>query len=731
MGLTMECAQCHDHKYDPISQREYYRFYAYFNNHTDPGMQTRRGNQAPVVHVVPPADGERLEVVRADLKKAEDMRAQARREGREALGEWLKQAGEKEMPEPKEMKHFFALDGGKRDIAVDLVSAKVGVFEGPGTCAVVEPGERRGMEFDGRTAVTFNDFPDYDFKNKAFTLSAWLKVPKGTSGAVISDMDVDKNHRGWDLWLQGSRVGTHIVSSWPKNAVKVVSKEALPPGTWHHVAVTYDGKGEAGGVTIYIDGKVADNVVEQAKLTGSTKSGAPFRIGARSTDAHFKGAVDDIRIYGRVLTEEEVAQAAENPVEVALSTPAEKRSPQQTKLLEEYFYTTEQEHYRAALAVTSRARHEEKLLTKGKATTMIMADNPPEKIRMTYMLNRGAYDQPVKDEVITAGVPSVLPPVDAEAPPNRLTVARWLFTEEHPLTARVAVNMIWQEFFGVGLVETPGDFGAQGAYPSHPELLDWLAVDFRENGWDVKRLIRQIVTSRTYRQASTVRPEHLARDPGNRLLARAPRFRLHAEFVRDNALAISGLLNREIGGPGVKPYQPPGLWAQVGLGGNPKFVQDKGEKLYRRSIYTYFKRSAPAPGLQIFDAPTREVCTMKRPRTNTPLQALVTLNDTQFVEAARMLAERMLKDGGDAGDARHAFAFELATARPPNDAELSTMRQIHRKALAKYEAAPDLAAKLLAVGEAKRDEALPAVEHAAATIVASLILNLDETLTRE
>jgi hypothetical protein len=731
MGLTMECAQCHDHKYDPISQREYYRFFAYFNNHADPGMQTRRGNQAPVVHVTTEEDHERLGVVREQIRQSEARRQKLRKEAAPALKEWLKPSGGEAYPQPGGLKHFLALDGGKRDIVVDHVSAKVGGFEGPQAGSDMEDAEERGISFDGKSAVTFPDFPDYDLKQKPFTISAWLKVPKEVTGAACSDMDVGNKHRGWDLWLQKNRVGTHIISSWPGNALKVVSKEALTPDTWHHVVVTYDGKAKAEGVGIYIDGRKAENVVEVDKLKGSTKSDAPFRIGARSSTSYFRGTIDDIRIYNRALREREIGRAAQDPIEAARATAGKDRSPEQKKLLTEYFHTTVDEDCREVLASLSSLRLEEQLLIKGKTTSMVMADNPPEQMRITHILDRGAYDSPRKDEEVAPGVPAVLPPVDSSAPANRLTLARWLFSDEHPLTARVAVNMIWQVFFGAGLVETPGDFGAQGAYPSHPELLDWLAVDFRENGWDVKRLVRQIVTSRTYQQPSRMNPQHKARDPQNRLLARASRFRLNAEFVRDNALAVSGLLNDEIGGPGVKPYQPPGLWAQVGLGGNPKFVEDKGEKLYRRSLYTYFKRSAPPPGLQIFDAPTRETCTMKRPRTNTPLQALVTLNDTQFVEAARMLAERMMKEGGESPAARNAYGFELATARLPDGEEMQAMREVYRDALATYRADPGRAAELLAVGESPRDESLAVIQHAATTIVASLVLNLDETLTRE
>jgi hypothetical protein len=306
-----------------------------------------------------------------------------------------------------------------------------------------------------------------------------------------------------------------------------------------------------------------------------------------------------------------------------------------------------------------------------------------------------------------------------------------LFSGEHPLTARVAVNRYWQMLFGAGLVATPEDFGAQGQFPSHPELLDWLAVDFRDSGWNVKRMIKRIVMSKTYRQTSRGTPESYRGDPENRLLGRGPRFRLQGEFIRDAALAVSGLLVDSQGGPGVKPYQPPGLWAEVGLGGNPKFVQDHGNKLYRRSLYTYWKRSAPPPSMQIFDAPTREKCTTGRARTNTPLQALVTLNDIQFVEASRHFARRMMTEGGKSAEDRIQYGFRLATARHADDSEISVLVDMLVSSLEHYKNDAEATRSLLAIGESPRDESLIASEHAAWTIVASAMMNLDETLTRE
>jgi hypothetical protein len=321
--------------------------------------------------------------------------------------------------------------------------------------------------------------------------------------------------------------------------------------------------------------------------------------------------------------------------------------------------------------------------------------------------------------------------MDSDSPRNRLGLAKWLFQDSNPLTARVTVNRYWQMLFGTGLVSTPEDFGAQGEFPSHPELLDWLATDFRENGWDTKYLIKEIMMSSTYQQSSACTPELYAADPENRTLMRGSRFRLSGESIRDSALMVSGLLIDQYGGPGVKPYQPPGLWAEVGLGGNPKFVQDHGENLYRRSLYTYWKRSAPPPAMQIFDAPTREKCTVRRARTNTPLQALVTLNDVQFVEAARKFGERMILTSAASDIERLQQGFRRVTARLPSEQELDILESLLTDAREKYSADEETAKQLISVGESKPNEPISPPEQAAWTVVASTLLNLDETLTRE
>jgi hypothetical protein len=356
------------------------------------------------------------------------------------------------------------------------------------------------------------------------------------------------------------------------------------------------------------------------------------------------------------------------------------------------------------------------------------------KPRDTFVLLRGEYDK--KGEKVTAGVPASLSPLPKDAPPNRLGLAKWVVAPDNPLTARVIVNRYWQMLFGTGLVKTSEDFGAQGEWPSHPELLDWLAVEFRDSGWDVKKLLRLMVTSATYCQSSAVVPELLAKDPENRLHARQSRLRLPAEFLRDQALAVSGLLNGEIGGKSVNPYQPSGLWEELAFRLDNKefsaqiYVPSRGKDLYKRTMYTFWKRTSPPPSLVTLDAPDREVCTVRRPRTNTPLQALVLMNDPTYVEAARKLAERVLTEGGAGVDEQITFAFRICTARPPTERELGVLKRVHDVQLAKYRADRPAAEKLLRVGESPRNGRLDAAELAAWAVVANAMMNLDETVTR-
>jgi Protein of unknown function (DUF1553)/Protein of unknown function (DUF1549)/Planctomycete cytochrome C len=416
----------------------------------------------------------------------------------------------------------------------------------------------------------------------------------------------------------------------------------------------------------------------------------------------------------------------------ALANAPEKRTEGQKSELRQYFRSRV---WPTGKAMAERIAALQKSLAEAEKTVptaMVMQELPQP--RETFLLVRGQYDK--KGEKVTAATPASLPPLPPELPHNRLGLARWLVDPANPLTARVAVNRLWQTFFGTGLVKTAEDFGSQGEWPSHPELLDWLAVEFRESGWDVKHMVRLIVTSRTYRQSAAVTPAVLAKDPENRLLARMTRLRLPAEVIRDQALAASGLLNGVIGGRSVSPYQPPGIWEELMARADGKnftaqeYVQDHGPALYRRTMYTFWKRTAPPPSLITLDAPDRETCTVRRSRTNTPLQALVLMNDPTYVEAARKLAERALAQGGPTADERIAFIFRLVTARKPNADEVSVLRRVLDRQLARYRSDPAAAGKLLGVGESPRDARYDVAETAAWTIVATTILNLDEAVTR-
>jgi hypothetical protein len=730
LGLTMECAQCHDHKYDPFSQSEYYSFFAFFNISSDRGKQTRKGNASPTLEVKGSTNLKLVKELEAKIA-AEDKKLKAYEKTIETpFRAWVKkmasQPGDKNSALPTDPVAHIKFDEGKGTAVKDAANGKRRASI-KGKANWIKGKFGKALRLDGKNYVDLGPGVG-DFKRTdKFSFGGWFYY-NGGGGAIMARMDDGQKYRGWDLYMQNGQLGMHVVSSWPSNALKVVTTKRMKKG-WHHVFATYDGTGKAKGVNLYIDGKNEAHKPEQNGLTGTIRIKKNTLIGTRHPGSRIKGQVDEIQIYKRKLSVTEVqALSGADPLGPILKLAASKRTPQQTQTLRNHYLANVDAQYRTLGKERDRLSSQIASLQKPKTSVMVMADMG--KPRDTFILMRGAYDAPTKTKVLP-GVPKALGMMPAGAPKNRLGLAKWLFSKKNPLTARVAVNRYWQTFFGIGLVSTPADFGSQGDFPSHPQLLDWLASDFRDNGWDVKRTIKQILMSATYRQSSKVNATLVAKDRKNRLLARGPKFRLQGEFIRDNALMLSGLLVEQMGGPGVKPYQPPGLWAQVGLSGNPKFRQDNGEKLYRRSIYSYWKRSAPPPSMQIFDAPTREKCTVERARTNTPLQALVTLNDIQFVEAARNFAQRLMKEGGKTTATRLKLGFEMATARPPSTTEARVLTSLYAQALRQYRANANAATQLLTFGESKRDATLNAAEHAAWTIVASTLLNLDETLTRE
>jgi hypothetical protein len=532
------------------------------------------------------------------------------------------------------------------------------------------------------------------------------------------------------MWLEGGRIATHLVHQWPENALKVVSRGVVSPGVWTHVFIAYDGSARPSGVNIFINGERQETDVHADSLKQSIRTDVPLKVGQRHTGSRIDQlGVHTLRIYERALSPVEAGMlAGATHAATVLRLPAGKRS--QAELDQVFAW------WRSVLDPDSRKLNEklaalatEEAAIKKRGTYAHVMHERAEPA-MAYLLHRGEYDK--RRDAVKPDTPDVLPPMPADLPKNRLGLAQWLVRPEHPLTARVLVNRFWQEVFGNGLVRTAGDFGVTGELPSHPELLDWLAVEFRESGWDLKHLFRMMVESSTYRQSAVLTPQKREKDLHNRLLSRGPRFRMDGEMIRDAALSCSSLLVGTLGGPSVKPYQPEGVWEAVAMPeSNTHFYRpDHGDRLYRRSLYTFWKRSAPPASLDVFNAPTRETCTIRRERTNTPLQALVTLNDPQFVEAARALAQKALKDGGQSAEERIDFIARQLLARPFRPEEQAIVQASLARLSASYVSQPEEAARLISVGESNADPSFDPPTLAAWTMLANELMNLDEFLNK-
>lgn len=725
LGLTFGCARCHDHKYDPITQREFYEFYAFFNSADEQGVYRElAGNRGPMIEVSKPED-RRISV---EIAETEQALQKANEDPAAEIEAWLAQ-----MPHPDSsaaepsspMVHLIGTESAGQPPA-DGESA------GPSRAARPRHVERflgTALEFSGQEQLELGK-PFQPQSDRAFAVATWVKPrPKDSddTGAIVSKMDDRADYRGFDVLVQGDRkISVHLINRWPKNAVKVVSKRALPDDAWSHVVVSYDGTSKANGISIIVNGEVWERDFVNDGLHDTLATEAPLRVGSRSTKNYFRGELADLAVFDRTISPAEAVQRIRQTLEGALRDKARLSAEQRDELRR--FVATLPGTKSFKLVRSLEALKQQQSVA---ATVMIMKDLPQP--RETYLLKRGRYDMPDQSVRLQPNVPAFLPPLPPEAPRNRLTLARWIVSPENPLTARVMVNRLWQRMFGVGLVKTAENFGVQAEPPSHPELLDWLAVELVRTGWDLKRLQKTIVMSATYRQSSAAAPELFERDPENRLLARGPRNRLPAESIRDNALAISGLLAPQIGGKSVFPYQPAGLWDDLAGGSKHKvdYVQSHGDELYRRSLYTYRKRTVSHPTMSTFDAPSWEICALKRPSTNTPLQALALLNDVTYAEAARKLAERMILEGGDTVNERIRHAFRLTMARSPSDDEIRRLAAGYDRYLNEFKNDPAAAEKLLKVGESPIAVAHDRIELAAYATVASVLLNLDETIVKQ
>jgi Protein of unknown function (DUF1553)/Protein of unknown function (DUF1549)/Concanavalin A-like lectin/glucanases superfamily/Planctomycete cytochrome C len=741
MGLTTNCAQCHDHKFDPLTMKDYYALAAFFRNTT---QGAKDGNVAdgrgPVIRVPTMADLPRFEALPAEIAAAKSALSNRRTAAAADFQNWLTgksaEAIEKSLPSDSLLFHAPLTEGSGNE-SLNLCTG--GRFKAIGDVAWSADG-KLGPAPVMKSGSTFEvgELGDFE-RTQRFSVSAWVKPTNdGGSAAVVARMDVAKQHRGWDLWIENRSVGMHLVDAWPESALKVITeKPALKAGQWTHIAVSYDGSGKAGGVKVFVDGTLQKlkTLSDGLKPDASIRAQTPLRIGQRSVEQVFEGAVQEVRIYGRDLSESEAnLLATVQPLTSLLKVAADKRTPEQQELLFKHYLATADAKYQELEKSLRSLESELAEIEKRSPVTHVQKEkenSPP----MANILMRGEYDR-VGDQV-TAAIPAALPPLPAGAPLNRLGLAQWIVDKGNPLTARVAVNRFWSQVFGQGIVVTQEDFGVSGAMPSNSELLDWLAVDFQENNWDVKRFFKQLLMSAAYRQSAQVTPQKLEIDRDNLLISRGPRFRMDAEMVRDYALEVSGLLTPDMYGPPVKPYQPEGIWDVVGLpeGNTRIYQQSTGKDLYRRSMYTFWKRMAPPPNLEVFNAPSREVCSVKRERTNTPLQALVTLNDPQFVEAARALATRAMNAAKKSqpaviDNAILSLLGELVLGRALTIGEQAILLSNKDELLAHYQAHLQDAPQLLKVGESPADPSIDVNQLAAWTMVCNQLLNLDEVLNK-
>ncbi len=705
LGLTMECARCHDHKYDPILQREYYQLFAFFNNIDEAGLYSYHTSAVPTPTLLLHDEDSRRRLAEADaaVTTAERTLATLAESRTAEFSQWLEsKSGNQDIAG-----RIAHLDFEETDLGANARVAGV-------------KGQAVQLTGDDAIGLEVGNFRRFN----PFSIALWMNTPDLKQRAVVfhrSGAWTDSGSRGYQMLIEDGRLSASLIHFWPGNAIRVRTLDPIPTNEWLHVAITYDGSSRADGLSIFIDGqRAACEVVRDHLYKNITGGGGDnLSIGARTRDRGFTGGlVDEFQVFERQLTSLEMAQLFDDhSLDDALQTPPAELTTEVRDQLLSFYLSRHDAEYQQQLAALRDARAKQCETADAIAEIMVMRDM--RQPRPTFLLKRGAYDAPA--EPVEPTTPAALPPFPDDYPPSRLGLAQWLTGPGHPLASRVAVNRLWQLCFGQGLVRTPEDFGSQGQPPTHPELLDWLARDFVANDWDIQHTLKLIVMSATYRQSSVASPEKRAADPDNRWLSRAPSYRWPAEMIRDNALAASGLLVSAVGGPPVRPYE-------VAVSFKP-VEPDNGDGLYRRSLYTYWKRTAPAPVMMSLDASKRDVCTVKRERTSSPLQALVLLNDPQLVEAARKLAEQQVDSHGTNVSAAIEHLFRLLTSRRPSAAELNVLKLLFDEQQAHFATNAEATRQFLGE-EAASADATDAATLASLSVVAGALLNYDECVTK-
>ncbi len=745
LGLTVGCANCHDHKFDPITQKDFYRITAFFNNLTENPANDDRNDWPPFLRLPKIENREAYEQVLAKRSELERQISLRREKERELIAAWIGQPDRSAIaapvsPEGLAVKLRFDEQNGSTftDSAPGATQKHVSA-----TGAPVIWGEGTFfwpyMRMDISTKLELPNIGGIE-ANRPFSAGTWVrpqlrpnesKEEEKPAGVILSAADAGQKLRGWHLKVNKGKLAFVLAHEMPDNSIQVETKEkVLLVGRWNHVLATYDGSGKAAGVALYIDGRPQALVITKDTLEGSTHTNAPLEFGRAYPDSDplRQTAFQDFRFFQRALSADEASRLpVEDYVSEIVQRPMSGWSEDEFHAVSQFYFAQRDDVTQKLKAEIGPLNEELDRLSKDGPITLVSEESPG--LPYADVLTRGAFG--ARTERVRPGVPHFLPPLPANAALDRRGLAEWTVSAENPLTARVTVNRMWAEIFGIGLVETTEDFGVMGGRPSHPELLDWLALDFREHGWDVKRFYKQLVMSATYWQSARVTPQLLEIDPKNRLLARGPRFRMDGEMLRDTALAASGLLVEKIGGPSVKPYQPAGVWEAGShqISDTRSYTQDHGDDLYRRSLYTFWKRMATMPNMDTLDVPVHDSACTRRQRTDTPLQALVLMNDPQWLEASRKLAERVIRQSNQT-DARLNYLGEVLLARDWAPREKQALENALTKFQSAYAKEQSKAEEILKVGESNRDTGIRPDELASWMLVASAAMNLDAVLNK-
>lgn len=726
LGLTVECARCHDHKFDPISQKDYYSLFAFFNN-VDEAGQISWDDALPVPTLLL-SDSKQDSLLRfldTQIKTTEQNLRQTEQAEQKAFAQWRVQTHDQApLDLNKGLQARFSFDKLDHGGFVSSVSAS---DKGTVVDPVLKPGKfGQAFQSNGDDILNLGRVGIFH-RAQPFSIGVWVNLPKDLNKGVIlhkGQGDILYNFRGYFMFVRDGKIELRMAHTWPYNSIVRVSRQPLPKDRWVQLTMTYDGSSKASGLKLYMNGQEAPMLTERDNLYKDillgkflSKDQPGLQVGADMRGTGIKnGLVDELVVYNRELNAPEVQQLAQ-----AGTHPVVRTQPLNLPTLRSYYLTNVSAPYQHQLAALQTLRTRRNQLTDTIPEAMVMEEMKTP--RPTYLLKRGVYD--AHGDPVHPDVPNSILPFPSNYPRNRLGLAQWLLHPDNPLTARVVVNRYWQTYFGTGLQKSSNNFGNQGGLPSHPELLDWLAIRFRESGWNIKAMQKLIVLSATYRQSSRPSPNSLRQDPENVWLSHGPSSRLTAEMIRDNALASSGLLSPKMGGPSVKPYQPEGLWAV----NNAVYEQDKGESLYRRSLYTFWRRTNPPPSMNTFDAPSRSYCVVQRQKTSTPLQALVLLNDPQFVEAAKVVAEQAFRRYPQTPD-RLTYLFRALTSRKPIPAELTILTRLYTQEYQKFRSQPAKMRGWLTAGAYPITNQPDQPALAAGAVVASTVMNSEAFVTK-